>query len=91
MKEKFCSEDDRSSFKLLQTVFTLFLVISGVGMGIFIYFLVAATLEYENVSGVTIYQLDNSTPPYMGIIIVVVFIVSWIGLRHVSKLEKSLC
>jgi hypothetical protein len=88
-QKKLCAEEDIDHFRMIKSIYILILVSSGVGMGFFFYFLIG--MELSNQVGQPLWQLDATTPPFVGIILVVIFMVSWAGLYHAKRVEKNLC
>jgi len=89
MNRDMCNDEDLNHFRMIRSIFILILVSSGVGMGFFFYYLIG--LQISTQVGQPLWQLDATTPPFVGIILLVVFMVSWIGYASAKKVEKNLC
>jgi hypothetical protein len=86
---RICSEEDEDHFRMIRAVLITVLVSSGVATGTFFYYLIGMALS--NAEGIPLWQLDSTTPPFIGIICVLVFMISWIALHHVTRLKSNLC
>lgn len=89
MTQKICSEEDLTNFKLLKSIFTLSLIVSCVGVFFFLYHLIGVVITDQ--INVQVWQMDSTTPPYIGIMLVVVVITSAYGLRNIKKIKDSFC
>lgn len=85
----FCMEKSQKRFNALRSIFIIFLIASGVGIGFFLYYLIGT--EVSDMEGIAFYEIDGTNPPYLGIIMVCVFILSWIGYFHIDRLQREVC
>jgi hypothetical protein len=87
--KKICSDKERGKLGTVVAIFVFLLVTSAFGTSFLVYFLVSEAAS--ELGGWGTLPLDGSTPPYLGLILVGTFIVSWIGLVHTRSLKRSMC
>lgn len=88
-RRKICPEEVQMRFRMANAIVIVFLVASGIGVFFFVYHLIGGEIAEE--LDLPLYHIEGTNPPYVGIILVGVFILSWVLMHHLSKLEKSAC
>lgn len=88
-RRRICSEEDEDHFRMIRAVLITVLISSGVATGTFFYYLIGMAIS--GYKGIPLWQLDSTTPPFIGIICVVVFIITWVAYHHVNELKSNIC
>lgn len=81
-----CNQKIQKSFTSLNTYFTIILIFLGVGLGVFVVNTIIANFSPDQR-----YLYSDIFPPYVGIAVIILFVVVIYAIREARFLKQKIC